>query len=341
MDMKHSGNLLSRGTRAFLAALLTAVATGGVFAETRAEKLRAALDSRDRDYVFVTMHRGDWRHAPENSVDAIKGSIAMGADIVELDVALTKDGEYVLLHDGALDRVSNGKGKSKDLTLAEIKRFRLKGTDGETVTDYEILTLREALAITKGKILVNLDKFKRDPKGIAKYVRNLGMEKEVILKEAYSPGELKKKMGDEWKYIENGTFFFMPILWLDKGGKESAKAGLSAKDTSQAAAKAIAAFDEWQRQKRVPGAYELCIPNERSLEILNRLKDMQKDGGPRIWINTLWDNLCAGHTDERGFKGDPDGSWGWALDQGATIIQTDRPAELIKYLERKGRRNLK
>ena len=39
-------------------------------------------------------------------------------------------------------------------------------------------------------------------------------------------------------------------------------------------------------------------------------------------------------------NGDPDGSWGWALEQGATMIQTDRPAELIKYLESKGRRNL-
>ena len=78
----------------------------------------------------------------------------------------------------------------------------------------------------------------------------------------------------------------------------------------------------------------------RRKEIQSALKAMQKDGGPRIWINTLWDSLCAGHTDERGFKGDPDGSWGWALENGATMIQTDRPDELIKYLESKGRRNL-
>ena len=325
--------------KVFALALACAIAIPGLAEQTRAEKLRAKLDSKDRDYVFVTMHRGDWRHAPENSVDAIKGSIAMGADIVELDVALTKDGEYVLLHDGALNRVSNGKGKSQDLTLAEIKQYRLKDDNGK-VTDYEILTLKEALALTKGKILVNLDKFKRDPRGIAKYVKKLGMEKEVILKEVYSPKELKKKMKDEWKSVENGTFFFMPILWLDKGGKASAKAGISDQETSEASKKSVASFEEWQAQKRAPGAYELCIPNEKSVEVLKRLQSMQKNGGPRIWINTLWDNLCAGHTDDRGFKGDPDGSWGWALEQGATMIQTDRPAELIKYLESKGRRNL-
>ena len=320
-----------------LAAALTATPASGA---TRAEKLRAALDGRDRNYVFVTMHRGDWRHAPENSVDAIKGAIAMGADIVELDVALTKDGEYVLLHDGALDRVSNGKGKSTDLTLAEIRKFRLKGVDGKSVTDYEILTLKEALAITKGKILVNLDKFPRDPKGIAEYVRSLGMEKEVILKGIFMPDALKKKMKDQWAGVEDGTFYFMPIIWLNKADSSASKAGVSAKKTAETAKKSVEMFEAWQSQRRMPGAYELCIPKEKPVEVLERLKAMQKDGGPRIWINTLWDSLCAGHTDERGFGGDPDGSWGWALDQGATMIQTDRPAELLKYLESKGRRDL-
>ena len=215
--------------RSFLAAaglaLAAALSTVSAYGATRAEKLRAALDGRDRNYVFVTMHRGDWRHAPENSVDAIKGAIAMGADIVELDVALTKDGEYVLLHDGALDRVSNGKGKSKDLTLAEIRKFRLKGVDGKSVTDYEILTLKEALALTKGKILVNLDKFPRDPQGIAEYVRSLGMEKEVILKGIFMPDALKKKMKNQWAGIEDGTFYYMPIIWLNKADSSAAKAG--------------------------------------------------------------------------------------------------------------------
>lgn len=314
--------------------LSAAISTAPISLPTRAELLRAKLDSNDRDYVFVTMHRGDWRHAPENSVDAIKGSIAMGADIVELDVALTKDGEYVLLHDGALDRVANGKGKSKDLTLAEIKQYRLKGVDGKSITDYEVLTLKEALALTKGKILVNLDKFPRDPQGIAEYVRKLGMEKEVILKGTFMPDDLKKKMKGQWAGVEDGTFYFMPIIYLNYSGK-------MAKKSDEAAKSSVKLFEAWQSQKRMPGAYELCIAKEKPVDVLERLKAMQKDGGPRIWINTLWDSLCAGHTDDRGFNGDPDGSWGWALENGATIIQTDRPAELIEYLTKKGRRNLK
>lgn len=334
MDREHVLYRFVRGTRAFLVAWLALAAAGCVGAGSRAERLRTKLDSRDRDYVFVVMHRGDWRHAPENSVDAIKGAIALGADVVELDVALTKDGEYVLLHDGTLDRVSNGKGRSQDLTLAEIKKYRLRKGDGDgTLSAYEILTLREALALTKGKILVNLDKFPRDPQGVAAYVRKLGMEKEVILKGGFAPDDLKSKMGGEWKGVADGTLCFMPILNLNSATADARKAAAVSK-------KSVDMFEAWQRAERVPGAYELCFAKESPVEVLERLKSLQKDGGPRIWINTLWDSLCAGHTDERGYAGDPDGSWGWALDQGATMIQTDRPAELIRYLEEKGRRNL-
>ena len=286
----------------------------------RTEKLRAVLESGDRNYVFVTMHRGDWRHAPENSVAAIEGAIAMGADIVELDVATTKDGHYVLLHDGSLDRVSNGKGKSTDLTLAEISQYRLKGTDGKTLTDYKILTLEEAFALTKGKILVNIDKFPRDPEGIAKCAKKYGVEREVVLKGSFTPNNLKKKMGGEWASVLDGTFLYMPILDIDTE-------------------KGIERFEEWEKCEKRPFAYELCFRTEK-LDVLTRLEAVQASNGPRIWINTLWDSLCAGHADDRGFGGDVEGSWGWCLGHNATMIQTDRPPELIRYLESKGRRNL-
>lgn len=303
------------------AAALSLSATFASAAPTRAELIRAKLDGKDRNYVFVVMHRGDWRNAPENSVDAILGSIAKGADIVELDVAITKDGEYVLVHDNSIDRISNGKGKVKDLTLEEIRKFRLLGTDGKTVTDYRILTLKEAFDLTRGKILVNLDKFPRDPKGIAEFVKKHGMEKEVILKGGFSPDDLKKKMGGCYRSVADGSLFYMPIVWINNRN-------------------AMNIFDAWQNSGRAPGAYELCFAKEKPADVLKALRKLQKSGGPRIWINTLWDSLCAGHTDERGYRGDPEGSWGWCLEQGATMIQTDRPVELIEYLKKKGRRTL-
>ena len=111
--------------------LLAVVAIGSaVPGATRTEMIREKLLSDDRNYVFVAMHRGDWRNFPENSKDAILSCIALGADIVELDAQMTKDGHFVLLHDGSLNRTTTGQGKVKDLTLAEVKQFKLKSNQG-------------------------------------------------------------------------------------------------------------------------------------------------------------------------------------------------------------------
>ena len=52
----------------------------------------------------------------------------------------------------------------------------------------------------------------------------------------------------------------------------------------------------------------------------------------------MWDSLSAGHGDSRALL-DPEANWGWVLDRGATMIQTDYAAELIVWLTQKGRRN--
>ena len=156
MDREHVLYRFVRGTRAFLVAWLALVAAGCVGAGSRAERLRAKLDSRDRDYVFVVMHRGDWRHAPENSVDAIKGAIALGADVVELDVALTKDGEYVLLHDGTLDRVSDGKGKVYEHTYAELSALDFGVKKGPHFKGTRIVKFSEILAKFSQHTIMNI-----------------------------------------------------------------------------------------------------------------------------------------------------------------------------------------
>ena len=85
-------------------AALAIFAAAPAAAQTRTELIREKLLSNDRNYVFVAMHRGDWRNFPENSKDAILSCIALGADIVELDTQMTKDGHFVMLHDGSLKR---------------------------------------------------------------------------------------------------------------------------------------------------------------------------------------------------------------------------------------------
>ena len=71
-----------------------------------------------------------------------------------------------------------------------------------------------------------------------------------------------------------------------------------------------------------------------------KLVENMRRSGSRIWINSLWDTLCAGHDDENALIEGKDRHWGWIIAHHATMIQTDRPAELIDYLKQKGRRTL-
>ena len=78
-------------------AALAVIIAGSFFGATRTEVIREKLVSGDRNYVFVAMHRGDWRNFPENSKGAILSSIRLGADIVEVDVQMSGEGPVPLV----------------------------------------------------------------------------------------------------------------------------------------------------------------------------------------------------------------------------------------------------
>jgi len=56
-------------------------------------------------------HRGDVRHAPENTLPAFRSAAEKGAHMIEFDVAATRDGKLVLMHDATVDRTTDGKGR--------------------------------------------------------------------------------------------------------------------------------------------------------------------------------------------------------------------------------------
>ena len=139
-----------------LAVVLAACTPESAYA-TRAEKLLAEINDPTSDYVMVISHRGDWRNYPENSIPAIESVIRMGADIVEIDLKMTKDSVLVLSHDRTVNRCMNGSGRIDEFTLAELKEMRLKRAHGIATDSLRIATLEEALTVCKDRILVNLD----------------------------------------------------------------------------------------------------------------------------------------------------------------------------------------
>ncbi len=100
--------------------------------------------------TLVLGHRGYSAKYPENTLLAFRKAIEAGADGIELDVWLTKDGEVVVIHDGTVDRTSNGSGKVKDMTLEELKALDFGG--GERIP-----TLEEVFEAVPEDAIVNVE----------------------------------------------------------------------------------------------------------------------------------------------------------------------------------------
>ncbi|MBS4899245.1 MAG: glycerophosphodiester phosphodiesterase [Clostridiales bacterium] len=71
----------------------------------------------------IFAHRGASGYAPENTMQAFRMAVEMGAEGIECDIQLTKDGIPVIIHDETIDRTSNGKGFVKDMTYDELSEF--------------------------------------------------------------------------------------------------------------------------------------------------------------------------------------------------------------------------
>ena len=290
--------------------LLLGSITAGM-AETRAEKLAKEIYKPNSKYVLVVAHRGDWRNAPENSLQAYRNCIDMGVDMIEIDIHKTQDNQFIVMHDATVDRTTNGKGKIADMTLADIKKLYLKSGHG-IKTRHRVPTLEEVLLLAKDKILVNIDKGDNYFDEIYELLLKTGTEKQVVIKTYDNLATIQSKSKNDIIHKS----IFMPIINLDK--QEDAEV----------------VVDNYLHVN--PPALEVTFKTEtpKLFRVLNKIRQ----SGSKLWINSLWSSLNAGHDDDLAVEEKcPDEAWGWILKQGATVIQTDRPMQLIQYLKKKHR----
>lgn len=107
--------------------------------------------------VDVIAHRGASAYAPENTLASFALAIEKKADWFELDCTLTKDGEVFVIHDGNLDRTTDGTGPASDKTLAELKALDAGSWFDAAFADERLPTLAEALDLAKDRIGVYIE----------------------------------------------------------------------------------------------------------------------------------------------------------------------------------------
>ena len=299
--------------------LVALVVAFTAMAESRTDKLLRELRDPKSNYVFVIAHRGDWRNFPENSLEAIESAIQMGVDIVELDVHRTADGELVVCHDKTIDRTTNGKGKISELTLDYI-RSRYLRAGHRAVTRYKMPTLAEALDVCNGRILINIDKGINYYDQIMDMLVKRNMVDQVIIKSSKSAASMKEFFSQHDK-----NMLYMPVVNYN----------------TKSWGKHEQLFNEYLTTDLPFIAFEMCwngtLPNEK--KVFNKVVK----SGKRLWINSLWNSLCGGKADLEDDAAifNQDKTYGKILSYGTSMIQTDRPALLIDYLNKKGRHTLK
>jgi glycerophosphoryl diester phosphodiesterase len=109
------------------------------------------------DQVAVISHRGEHLAHPENTLPAFQAAIDAGADFFELDVRTTSDGRLVLMHDGKLDRTTNGTGQVRAMTFDQIRSLDAGRKFGPQFAGTKVPSFDEALQLARGRIGVYVD----------------------------------------------------------------------------------------------------------------------------------------------------------------------------------------
>lgn len=287
----------------------------------------AAGGLRDRLYdpgdgVLVVAHRACHRAAPshgfehavpENSLAALERCVALGVDLVEIDVRRTRDGHLVVMHDAKVDRTTTGKGRVADLTLAQLQTLRLK--DGQ---DEAPPTLEAFLDAARGRILINIDLKGSYAAEAAKVVRRAEATDWVLFKAKARFGA--PPMADQAPYKD---LAFMPMVAAKAARTPRYLAGIIRRQASG--------------DRQIPAVETVALRGQG----FTAVRDAARAARIRVWTNTLatkgWRRMLDRSGDRRALS-DPDRAWGRLIDQGASIVQTDYPAVLLDYLERRGLR---
>lgn len=103
-----------------------------------------SLPGRKKPYVMA--HRGNRVLFAENTLAAFRQALADGADILETDLHLTADGVFACIHDGTVDRTTDGHGPVAEMTLAQLKQLNAAARRTDLPAE-QVPTLAELAAI--------------------------------------------------------------------------------------------------------------------------------------------------------------------------------------------------
>ncbi|ETO99037.1 glycerophosphodiester phosphodiesterase domain protein [Lachnoanaerobaculum sp. MSX33] len=273
--------------------------------------MKNTLHLYNNDNVQVVAHRGAaGSNIPCNTIPAFDIALKGGASILEMDLFKSTDGKIFIFHTGKEPYQLNKNIDLTKLDSEEIKKLRLINVDFYP-TQWGINSFDDVLEHFKGRCILNLDRIGDCIPDVIKAVERHNMKDQVLLKHAPIPSVLK--------IIEDVApdYMFMPIYMEEDNASEIIE----------------------KMNINYIGA-ELVFKTEESPVIQPEYIESMKKRGKTLWGNAVLYNykipLSAGHTDDVSMIDDPDKGWGWLVDHGFDIIQTDWTYQCCKYLKDRG-----
>ena len=265
-----------------------------------------------KEKILVVAHRGAaGGNIPCNTIPAYENALRQGADMIEIDVEMTADGHLVIFHPRMEPVHLNCNRYIPQMTLEEVRELRYVNYD-RAPTQFGVELFDDVLETFKGRCFINVDKFWGHPAEIAKAIRRHGMSEQMLVKSTPSDSVVKvlAETAPEIAY--------MPVIRSVDGTHENLMAsGI-----------------------RYVGC-EILFFDDRDPQVSPEFIELLHRDGRLTWVNSIiYDckkQIAAGHSDDTAICGDPENGWGWLVDRGFDVIQTDWTATLIDYLKSTGR----
>ena len=243
-------------------------------------------------------HRGvSGGNIPCNSLAAYKAALAQGADIIELDVTVSRDGQLFTFHPGMEPAHLNIKRFIRTMSAKSAEKLLYVNQD-DTKTVEKVQYLDDVFAFLKGKCLINVDKFWTAPEKITECIRKHGIEEQVIIKTSPQAS----RINDVERYAPD--LAFMPIV----------------KNTDDITKELM------NRKINLVGV-EACFDSDTAQVASDEYILRLHENGLAIWGNAIVydykDVISGGHTDDISVCGEPEKGWGWFRDKKFDIVQTD------------------
>ncbi len=265
------------------------------------------LRQKAKENIIIVAHRGSaGGNIPCNTLASYEIALKQGADMLEVDLSLSRDGELFLFHPG-MEIAHLGLPTSLRLLSSKtVKRLRYINCDN-TPTQFAVASFDDFLEQFKGRCYINIDKFWSAPEKIYKAIERHGMTEQMLVKSRYSKKVLKV-LEDLAPQIP-----YMPIVT----------------DTHPH-------HEELLKSNINYIGVECCFASD-SAEVASEefIEKMHRDNN-LVWSNAIIyshkKQLSGGHSDDTALTVSEDEGWGWLADRGFDFIQTDWAGMLKDYL---------